>query len=78
MPLDVAIGVPSPDCAATDRADPAFPGGPGATAPAAKPAVATDGIEEKHSFELARDAGYFERVGADTEVSSMIGDWVDA
>lgn len=61
----VTIDPPSPDCAA---------GASEGLWEAPPPIVPMEG--DKHAFELAKEAGLFEAMGANTEPSSMTKDWL--
>jgi phospholipase C len=64
--VSVAIDPASPDCPE--------PGAQGLAYPLSPAQLATY-PGDKHSFELARDAGYFESIGVDTEPSAMAKEW---
>jgi len=65
MDVDVAIDPPSVDCA----------GGAQSVAYRPSDAQLVSYPGDKHSFEVARDEGWFERVGIDTEPSLMAREW---
>jgi phospholipase C len=70
--LDVTIGEPTPPCP-EDGGPPLPPPGPAPSAAStAAPAV------EKHSLELAMDAGFFDSVGHRVRPSAMAKEWAAA
>ena len=75
--VDVKLDPGSPDCAPEPPKDGATTTVAPTSAPTAAPASVSGALGDKHSFEVARDEGFFEMVGVrDVAPSPMVRDWV--